>query len=250
MWWGMWLGCGVFVPSVDVTSVELSGITMSAAEVTASVDVKNPWWTPFTVDALAWSLTVGGAVVTAGELQHAVFVRPNGITTVEVPITLAYSDLAGATAALSAPEVPYGLTLDVHATTPGGPWHWPLAIEGAIPKLSAPTLDLVDWSTQVKGGNLEVDVIVKLGLPAGFALHDGVWRLSVDEHRLGEGRFEAQPDGPLHLGLVVDTAGTSRAGWSWLEGSAETIALDLEGAVVTPAGIVPLSLHQSMAVGD
>ncbi|MEM6927880.1 MAG: LEA type 2 family protein [Myxococcota bacterium] len=249
MWWGWWLGCGVFAPTVDVTGVGLSQVTLADVEVTATVDVTNPWWTPFTVDALSWSLTVGGATLTAGELDKAVFVRPNGITTVDVPLRVAYADLADATAALTATEIPYALALDLHATTPGGPWHWPIAIEGAIPKIAAPTLDLVDWSTEVKDGNLEVDVVVKLGLPDGFALHDGSWQLAVDTHRLGGGRFASMPDGPLHLPLVVDSGGTTRAWWAWVQGQAGVIALDVDGAVTTPAGIVPLSLHQSMPVG-
>jgi len=211
--------------------------------------VTNPWWTPFTLDALSWSMTVGDATLTAGELNEAVFVRPNGITAVDVPLTLAYSDLAAVTSAMSAPEIPFELTLDVHATTPGGPWHWPLAIQGAIPKLSAPSLDLVDWTTSIDGGNLMVDVVVKVGLPAGFALHGGSWRLSVDEHRLGGGHFSTEPDGPLHLGLVVDTGGTTQAGWQWVTGRAADLVLDLDGAVRTPAGIVPLSLHQTWMVG-
>ena len=249
MWWGMWLGCGAFVPTAEVTSVELSNVAMTQAEVTAWVDVTNPWWSPFTIDALTWSMTVGGAALTAGELKKAVFVRPNGITAVDVPLTFAYSDLASLPGALGGPEVPFALAVDVHATTPGGPWHWPLAIEGAIPKLSAPTLDLVDWSTQVQDGNLEVDVVVKLGLPQGFSLHDGSWKVTVDEHRIGEGSFAADPEGPLHLGLVVDATGTGRAGWSWLEGSANALVVDLSGSVRTPAGIVPLQLNQALAVG-
>ncbi len=246
----MWIGCGVFAPAVEVTGVGLSHVTLEDVEVTAKVDVTNPWWSSFTLDALTWSLSVGSATLTSGELDKPVFVRPNGITTVEVPITLAYADLAAATRSLGAPEVPYRLALDVHATTPGGPWHWPVAIEGAIPKISPPTLDLVDWSATTRDGNLEVDVIVKLGLPEGFALHDGTWRLAVDEHRLGEGRFASRSEGELHLPLVVDPGGTTRAGWAWVNGEAEVLSLDVDGAVITPAGVVPLSMHRALRVGS
>ncbi|MEN0063739.1 MAG: LEA type 2 family protein [Myxococcota bacterium] len=249
MWWGMWLGCARFVPMAEVTDVGLSKITLSGVGVVAEVEVTNPWWSPFTVDALSWSFTIGEATLTAGELAKAVYVRPNGITTVEVPLELAYADLASATAALTAPQVPYALNLDVHASTDGGPMHWPLSFEGTLPRIEAPTLDLVDWSTQMNGTDLEVDLVVKLGLPSGFALHDGAWRLTVDEHRIGQGRFETQPDGPLHFPLVVDATGSTKAWWAWLQGEAKVLALDLEGAVSTPIGIVPLDLHQGMSIG-
>jgi len=263
MWWGIWLGCGTFVPWVEPTGAELTRITVfgadvmgasggepvSGVEVTADLDVHNPWWSPFTVDELAWSMTIGGTTLTAGELQKGVFVRPNGITRVRVPLTITWADFRAATASLAGPEVPYTLDLYVHATTAGGPWEWPVHIEGALPRFSAPTIDLVDWSTEVQGSALAIDVVVKVGLPEGFALHDGRWRLSVDDHRLGEGRFASRPDGPLHLPLVVDAGGTGAAGWSWLTGEARSLRFDLEGAIVTPAGIVPLEVHQAFPVG-
>lgn len=249
MVWGMWLGCAAVMPTAEVTDVTLSRITLSDVGVRARVDVSNPWWEPFTVESLAWSFTIGGAIVTAGDLERPVYVRPSGITTLEVPFAVAYSDLATATRAMTEPNVPFALSIDVHAATAGGPWHLPLAFEGALPKLTPPTLDLVDWSADVQGTDLAVDVVVKLGLPAGFALHDGAWELSVDAYRLGHGRFVTRPEGPLHLPFVVSTADTAAAGWSWMQGEAKQITLDLQGAASTPIGIVPLDLHQGFTIG-
>jgi len=263
MWWGMLLGCGVLVPSVEPIEVELSRFTVygidlageggdagaSGVEIMAVLDVHNPWWAPFTIDELGWSFRVGDSALTSGELERGVFVRPNGITRVEVPIEITFADFAAATAELSAAEVPYALQLDVRAAAAGGPWHWPVLVEGAVPRMSVPTFDLVDWSADIEGSTLEVDVVVDVGMPEGFALHDGAWRLSVDEHRLGSGRFESRPEGPLHLPVVVDAGGTSAAGWSWMRGEARAMRFDLEGAVVTPAGVVPLEARRLFDIG-
>ena len=220
-------------PKARVESVDLTEVSFDAVTLTVKVEIDNPNPLGLSLKAYDYSLRAWDSTLADGRQEHRVSIRPDGISTLPIPITLKFADLVNVgTEARSADSVPLDIAL---------------GLEIDMSYLGALRLDLnaaaevpVPKPPIVVPGNLRVD---RLGLggagltfelevrnPNSFAMDirslEG--RLIVGDRAWGALQLKT----PLTLsgnsrkavdfGLEVDFGQVGRSAWSLLSGSGST----------------------------
>ncbi len=233
------LGCASRLPSARVEGVSLTDLGLSQASAEVAVAVDNPLLVDVPLEGWRWELSVADHAVGRGAGAAPLVLAANGVTTVPIPVEVVYAELAAA-AGQAGSEVPYEVRVELDVATPRGAVTLPLAHQGTLPRLEAPTLDVVAVRPGLDGARLTLEVELAVGLPPGLAIEALAFSASVGGAVIGEGAVLPGEDGRLVLPLAVDASQAAAASWAAAWGQAGAVSLTLDGRVATPLGSVPV----------
>lgn len=241
------VACSLRLPSAAVDQISLTSLGLTAASLEVSVAVDNPLWVDVPLEGWRWELTVAGRSVGKGAHHEPLPLAADAVTLVPIPVDFLYADLWAA-AGSAGGEVPYTMAVQLDLATPRGPLTLPMSHEGTLPRLQAPTLDVVALRPSLDGARLRLDVDLSVGLPPGLGLESLTWTAAVDEAVIGEGAARVGAQGHLTLPIALDAKQAALASWSALWGEARALHLKLDGRIATPLGSVPVSLDKQVAL--
>jgi hypothetical protein len=247
MWSVLLLACVRRAPSASVVGARLEGVDWDTISGTVSVAVDNPTWAAMPVSGFTWSLGVDGRVVAEGARSGLDPLVADGTTVVEVPVVVAWRDLATRGPAFAAP---WTFAAVVDLDTPLGLVSVPVERTVRLPAVDAPRL--FGAGLRLDGSAVVLDVW--LGAPrfAGFGLASLGWRVDLAGRSIGTGALlpgVSEEGGALHLLTRFDGAALAAAGWATLSGRGLSLGLELAGAAITPFGEVPFSANPTIRVG-
>ena len=239
--WALALACSS--PSARLDTVEITGLGWDAADARLRLIVDDPWPVDLPVTAVRWAMTVDGRPLASGSTEEELVLAARASTPVVVPFRVRYDALPTAVAG----GVPYHADVELDLATPLGRRTLPLATDGVLPELTAPSASLVSWSFTRDGfaGRLALDLAV--GLPSWVAGGSLAWRVTADQQLLGSGSA-ALTERRLALVVYLDAGAMASAGWDAAWGTLERVTVDLDGALDTAWGSVPLGLHREIVL--
>jgi hypothetical protein len=235
---GWLVGCAPRLPSATIADLSLVGVGWEQADAVVRVAVDNPLWIEVPITAIRWTAEVDGGRVASGS-GAAPALAADAITEVPIPLTVTWSDL-GAAMTTSAEEVSYRFAAEIDVEGPGGIYTVPVEQVGTMPRLSRPSVDLLDVGLGHEGTVMTVDLAFALGLPAQTSVDAFAWSVAVDDTTLGSGTAGVNADRALVLPMRFDLASAAGAAIATLLGRTTAVHLDLGGELGTPLGPVPL----------
>lgn len=223
--------CG-FAPSASLGDLTVRELSVEGARADLAVTIDNPWPVGATANA-KWALTVNEQAVASGA-STALEVASRDRSTVVVPIAWKWSDLWRAAGHVGE-AVPYQAELVLEGEHAFGAWSLPLSIEGTLPALSIPKVDLLGWRIdEVSPWRIAWTVSVGVRGPLPLtALH---WSVTLGGAVIAHGGLSAA-SGVVEVPVVIELAALPGAAMNALEAG---MSLAVDGAIDTPIGRLPL----------
>jgi hypothetical protein len=230
------VACG-FAPSATLGDLSVTELTLTGATAELAVAVDNPWPIGATADA-RWAFTVNEQTVASGE-SAGLEVASRDQSTLRVPISWRWSDLWAAAGEIGQ-AVPYRAELYLQGEHALGTWSLPLVVEGTLPALSIPTVDLLGWRVdEVSPWRLAWTFTV--GVHGPLPLTDLRWAATLGGAVIAQGGVTVA-NGLVELPIAIELANLPDAAMNVVNLG---MAFDVDGGVETPIGRLPL--HYGLA---
>lgn len=244
----LWLAaCAPRMPSASIDDVVLVGVGWTEAEAEIHVAVDNPLWVEIPTRAFRWTIEVDGHAVASGAVAEAPPLGADTVTVLRVPVVMQYSEVSAAMAT-SGEEVPVRFAAELDLETRAGRFTIPVEQVGTMPKLTAPSMDLIDVAFGRDGMVMQVDLALALSLPAETSVDTFDWNVALDDGIVGSGSAVVNPGRSLVLPMRFDLSRAASASIAALLGQASTLHLDLGGELGTPLGVVPIRWSRDVAL--
>lgn len=240
--------CAPRWPSASVEGFSIEAIDFESVRGNVRVAIDNPMFATLPVSALRWSLFIDDKPFASGERTDSLSLVADAVTVVSVPVLLRYDDLRSV-AGTDSEVIPYRFHADIDVQTPLGLYTLPVERSGTMPRLQAPSIDLVDVGFGIDGLALRIDLTLKVGLPAGVTLSQTQWTVKVASRTLASGQATAE-DGTVSMPMWFQPTDAAKATWDWYEELATSLDLSMSGALQTPLGPVPFAFERELSLRD
>lgn len=174
---------GVARPEVDLASTRVASLSLADVDLVLGFEVDNPNSFGVRLDRLDYQLDVGGERLASGDQRRGVEVGARGRTVAEIPISVAWDDLARVYRSLRGSGSPsYRIDAGFWFEVPIlGAVRVPVTSDGAFPRLSMPRLSVADLDVaRLDASGARLDLTLELDNPNDFPLSVGELDYSLD----------------------------------------------------------------------
>jgi LEA14-like dessication related protein len=192
-------------PSLSMHDTRISGLSFDGLDLVFDVQVDNPNPLGLNLAGFDYDFQINGASFLQGEEARSVAIAANGKSVVGIPLKLNFNELYSSFAGLknqdsTAYKMAIGLAFDIPVL---GPIRVPLEVQGHVPALKIPTLDVGGLKIKklnFTGADLALELKIKN--PNGFDL--GLDRL---DYQLGIGG-QTWAEGTAEEEMEIKSKGT------------------------------------------
>ncbi|HEX2254870.1 MAG TPA: LEA type 2 family protein [Thermoanaerobaculia bacterium] len=175
---------GIQEPRVSLDSTRLTSLSLSDVDLLLGFRVDNPNSVGVSFDRFDYRLSVAGTPLAEGDQRRGVTLAAGGASTVEIPLSVAWSDLSAIYRSLRGGGDPgYSLEAGFWFDVPVlGAIRVPVSTDGSFPRLSMPRLSLASLDVErLTASGAELALQLELENPNDFAftVNDLDYRLAL-----------------------------------------------------------------------
>ncbi len=252
---------GASKPDARITSVKLTGLDLTAADLQFGVQVVNPYPVPLPLVQLDYAMSSGDSAFLSGSSTEQGVIPANGSSTFAVPARVNFAQLLAAVSGVRPGQViPYtidatvGLDLTVLDEKVLEPLRLPLQKSGELPVPAVPGIELssVDWTNldlQQAAATLNLQVTNNNQFPIDLSrLNYGLSLGGTEVARADvfeQSWIPAGGDGQLQIPISLSPQSLGVAGFNMLLGSGAAYRLQGNLDASTPYGPISLPFDKS-----
>lgn len=239
-------------PEVSVTDMQIKAVSLSDMQVDFTLGVKNPNPLGISLSGMRYKLDVDDKSMLSGDSRQKLKVKANSSSTLSLPLSINYKDLAGGVGALlKKDKVPYALSGDLDF----GLFRVPYKKQGILELPSLPKLSIAWISIQrMSLTGLDISVVMQLENSNNFkAKVDGIrYGLKVGDTTLLSGRslrpmnLEPNATGRLAVGINMSYQNMGKVVNTLLE--RQSIPVEFDGEMALGQSTIPLSWHGEVPI--